>query len=56
MSSNYIIALFPATNPCEVNNGNCSHLCLLSSISAEGYKCACPDNQVLTDNQKECKR
>ncbi|XP_065226594.1 low-density lipoprotein receptor-related protein 6-like [Planococcus citri] len=28
--------------PCDLNNGGCSHLCLLSSES-QGYSCACPD-------------
>ncbi|XP_037945125.1 low-density lipoprotein receptor-related protein 6 [Teleopsis dalmanni] len=28
-------------NPCMHNNGNCSHLCLLST-NIEGYSCACP--------------
>lgn len=27
--------------PCDVNNGGCSHLCLLSS-EPPGYSCACP--------------
>lgn len=27
-------------NPCGVNNGNCSHLCLLGLNSTR--KCACP--------------
>ena len=29
-------------NPCKENNGNCSHLCLLSSSVSKGYSCACP--------------
>lgn len=29
-----------APNPCRNNNGNCSHLCLLST-NAKGYSCAC---------------
>lgn len=28
-------------NPCKVNNGNCSHLCLLANSTA-GFSCACP--------------
>lgn len=38
-------------NPCAVNNGGCSHLCLLSP-SGEGV-CACPDNHFL-DNNGNC--
>lgn len=29
------------SNPCRVNNGNCSHLCLLST-NPKGFSCACP--------------
>lgn len=32
----------PGDNPCKTNNGNCSHLCLLSINSTTGYSCACP--------------
>lgn len=28
-------------NPCEANNGGCSHLCLLAP-SPPGFTCACP--------------
>lgn len=31
----------PGNNPCKHNNGNCSHLCLLSNSTA-GFSCACP--------------
>lgn len=38
-------------NPCRQNNGNCSHLCLLST-NAKGYSCACPTGvKLLTDTQ-----
>ena len=38
-------------NPCRVNNGNCSHLCLLSTNS-RGYSCACPTGvKLLTETQ-----
>ncbi|XP_022921032.1 low-density lipoprotein receptor-related protein 6 [Onthophagus taurus] len=36
-------------NPCEFNNGGCSHLCLLSS-SALGYSCGCPSGVKLITN------
>jgi low density lipoprotein receptor-related protein 5/6 len=36
-------------NPCKPNNGNCSHLCLLSPKSP-GYSCACPTGVKLVDN------
>ncbi|KAL6424282.1 hypothetical protein ACFW04_009838 [Cataglyphis niger] len=37
-----------ADNPCRVNNGNCSHLCLLS-MGERGYSCACPTGVKLLD-------
>ncbi|XP_073701234.1 low-density lipoprotein receptor-related protein 2a [Garra rufa] len=33
------------TNPCAVNNGGCSHLCLLRA-GGQGYTCECPDHFV----------
>ncbi|KAG7206637.1 hypothetical protein KM043_000315 [Ampulex compressa] len=36
-------------HPCRSNNGNCSHLCLLS-IGDPGYTCACPTGVKLIDN------
>lgn len=38
-------------NPCQVNNGNCSHLCLLAQ-NTEGYTCGCPTGvKLLTPHQ-----
>ncbi|XP_047359021.1 low-density lipoprotein receptor-related protein 6 [Vespa velutina] len=36
-------------HPCRQNNGNCSHLCLLSTKDP-GYTCACPTGVKLLDN------
>lgn len=35
-------------NPCKINNGNCSHLCLLSP-KPPGYSCECPTGVKLLD-------
>lgn len=40
-------------NPCVTSNANCSALCLLSPISPY-YKCACPDNFYLAEDQTTC--
>lgn len=37
-----------SNNPCKLNNGNCSHLCLLSQ-GEQGYSCACPTGVRLLD-------
>lgn len=42
-------------NPCLHDNGNCSHLCLLSS-KEPGYSCACPTGVKLVDNYTCAKR
>lgn len=34
-------------SPCSVDNGGCSHLCLLNP-SVAGYSCACPIGVKLT--------
>ncbi len=43
-------------NPCAVQNGGCSHLCLIGSNNFQGVKstCACPDNFVLAHDKKTC--
>uniref|UniRef100_T1K526 EGF-like domain-containing protein n=2 Tax=Tetranychus urticae TaxID=32264 RepID=T1K526_TETUR len=38
---------------CSVNNGGCSHLCLLSS-DPPYYSCACPTGVLLTYDNKTC--
>lgn len=37
---------------CQVANGGCSHLCLLSP--GGGHKCACPTNFYLASDSKTC--
>ncbi|XP_077997838.1 low-density lipoprotein receptor-related protein 2-like [Glandiceps talaboti] len=41
-------------NPCGTNNGDCSHLCLLSP-GGTTYKCECPDDFVLLSDQQTCR-
>lgn len=41
-----------ADHPCQINNGGCSNLCLLSPDG--GYKCACPTNFYLAADGKQC--
>lgn len=43
-----------ASNPCEVNNGNCSHLCLLANIEIKSHTCCCPNGMNTTDNGRTC--
>ena len=53
----YIIAGY---NPCAINNGGCSHLCLLSPSNTvfgearPSSKCACPTGVRLLPDQKTC--
>ena len=41
-----------ADQPCAENNGNCSHLCLLTP--GGGRKCACPQGVDLSDDGTTC--
>ncbi|XP_078343251.1 uncharacterized protein LOC144628987 isoform X2 [Oculina patagonica] len=43
----------PASNPCAVNNGGCSHFCV---AKASGYKCVCPWGFFVKQDNKTCKR
>lgn len=45
-------------NPCNPNNGGCSHLCLLAPGWLPGqpsYRCACPEHFVMGSDGKTCK-
>lgn len=39
-------------SPCAINNGNCSHLCLLSV--SQTFKCECPHVMQLSSDNKTC--
>ncbi|XP_054165416.1 low-density lipoprotein receptor-related protein 6-like [Oppia nitens] len=43
----------PSETPCDQENGGCSHLCLLSSISPF-YSCGCPTGVQLLSDLKTC--
>ena len=45
---------FTAPNKCDNNNGNCSHLCLLSVTDPRGFTCACPEGMSLEANMLSC--
>ena len=42
------------SNPCDSNNGGCSHLCLLSAVDPRGYSCHCPHGMRLHNDEKRC--
>ncbi|XP_015608522.1 low-density lipoprotein receptor-related protein 4 isoform X2 [Cephus cinctus] len=41
------------TSPCNLNNGNCSHMCLLAPAPYY-FKCACPTGLLLANDGKTC--
>lgn len=43
--------IFSGNHLCKVNNGGCSHLCLLTP---NGYQCACPESLSLESKSKSC--
>lgn len=43
-----------SSSTCQVNNGGCSHLCLLSSLPPY-YSCACPTGIKLMQDGKTCR-
>uniref|UniRef100_A0A8D2LQ87 LDL receptor related protein 4 n=1 Tax=Varanus komodoensis TaxID=61221 RepID=A0A8D2LQ87_VARKO len=43
----------PVHTPCKVNNGGCSHLCLLAPLP-KGYSCTCPTGINLQSDGKTC--
>lgn len=54
-SYGFHLGSFPPSVPkhqCQIANGGCSHLCLLSP--GGGHKCACPTNFYLAADNKTC--
>lgn len=50
--SSDVFTIAVTEHPCQVDNGGCSNLCLLSP--GGGYKCACPTNFYLAADGKQC--
>lgn len=48
----FLLCSLVADHPCQVNNGGCSNLCLLSPGGS--YKCACPTNFYLAADGRQC--
>ena len=47
-----LISFFSAVTPCSKDNGNCSHLCLLSS--GKKFTCSCPNGLYLQVDGRTC--
>lgn len=47
----FTFSFLPAdiTNPCAIDNGGCTHLCLLSAVGPAGYCCVCPEGVDLSE-------
>ena len=44
-------------NPCQYNNGGCSHLCLIApgpNNRGVSKSCACPDDFILAPDKRTC--
>ena len=48
----YAFPSFVVNSSCGINNGGCSHLCLLTP---RGHQCACPNEMKLKNDKKNCK-
>ncbi|XP_013781727.1 low-density lipoprotein receptor-related protein 2-like [Limulus polyphemus] len=49
----------PVTNPCEVNNGGCEHMCVVTPSAEEyglGYRCVCSIGFEISPNGRSCTR
>ena len=46
-----ILKFVSGSNPCQKNNGGCSHLCL---YRRRGVKCECPDGMEILADKKSC--
>ena len=51
-----IVLIRLVATQCNMNNGGCSHLCLLSSTSFKNYTCRCPNGMLLLSDGESCAR
>ena len=54
-----VLIYFSVDNPCELQNGGCDHICVLSHTSDNnglGYKCLCDPGYSITVDGKTCER
>ena len=51
----FVAFIYAVSNPCSVNNGNCSYICLLSAVTPSRFSCVCPGDYIPTENQTHCK-
>ena len=49
----YLFFIALGNHTCNVNNGGCSHLCLIAP-GGTGRTCACPEFFVLSSDQSTC--
>ena len=49
-----MLTFLAGQNPCGIDNGGCSHLCLLSAVDPRGFSCACPDGIALQEDRQNC--
>lgn len=41
-------------DPCEINNGDCSHTCSVNLSNSAYPICTCPENQIILADSKSC--
>ena len=48
----YYCSNYAGDNLCVANN--CEHICLLSSVEAQGWSCVCETGYILNEDQTTC--
>ena len=51
-----MLVYYAVDNPCTVDNGGCSHLCLTRPSGPHGLdaSCACPTGHLLQEDRQNC--